>query len=83
MPLKQFQVSGKSAQERWILSRLTNAEELANNGFKNYDFAQTTTALYSFWLYELCDVYLETMKPIMLSNSEEAKQSALDTLYHS
>ena len=30
----------------------------ANKGFQEYDFPLITTAIYNFWLYELCDVYL-------------------------
>lgn len=44
--------------DRWIRSRLTEAVRLSNEGFRAYDFAAITTAQYSFWLYELCDVYL-------------------------
>ena len=44
--------------DRWIRSRLTEAVRLSNEGFQTYDFPAVTTAQYSFWLYELCDVYL-------------------------
>jgi valyl-tRNA synthetase len=37
---------------------------------------------YRFWLYELCDVYIEAMKPLMdPSSSAEARNSAQNTLY--
>ena len=32
-----------------------------------YDFASATSAIYSFWQYELCDVYIELVKPVMTS----------------
>lgn len=44
--------------DRWILSRLTTAIADANRGFEEYDFSLITSAVYNFWLYELCDVYL-------------------------
>ena len=44
--------------DQWILSRLTDAVADANKGFQEYDFPLITTAIYNFWLYELCDVYL-------------------------
>lgn len=44
--------------DKWILSRLSAAVDDCNQGFSEYDFPQITTAIYSFWLYELCDVYL-------------------------
>merc|ERR1712020_542484 len=50
--------------DRWILSRMALASEACNEGFEKYNFPQATTALYNFWLYELCDVYLEYLKPV-------------------
>ena len=44
--------------DKWILSRLSAAVSDCNTGFSEYDFPVITTAIYSFWLYELCDVYL-------------------------
>ena len=48
----------ESLLDLWILSRLSSAETSSNTGFKEYDFPASTTAMYNFWLYELCDVYL-------------------------
>lgn len=52
--------------DRWILSRLTVAVDDANKGFQEYDFPLITTAIYNFWLYELCDVYLVRGKVAMI-----------------
>ncbi len=53
------QLSGsESVSDRWILSRLSAAVALCDSGFQAYDFTTITTAIYNFWLYELCDVYL-------------------------
>lgn len=41
-----------------MLSRLSQAVALCDTAFHAYDFPGLTTAVYSFWLYELCDVYL-------------------------
>ncbi|XP_065085504.1 valine--tRNA ligase [Ochlerotatus camptorhynchus] len=67
--------------ERWILSRMANCIDVSNKGFEKYEFAQTTSACYDFWLYDLCDVYLECLKPVFQSGTEEAKASARKTLY--
>ncbi|KJE93368.1 valyl-tRNA synthetase [Capsaspora owczarzaki ATCC 30864] len=56
--------SGESKIDQWILSRLANAIEQANNGMRNYDFPLLTSSIHGFWLYELCDVYLEAIKPV-------------------
>uniref|UniRef100_A0A7N6B0T0 valine--tRNA ligase n=1 Tax=Anabas testudineus TaxID=64144 RepID=A0A7N6B0T0_ANATE len=58
----------------WILSRLSAAVGLCNAGFRAYDFPGITTAIYNFWLYELCDVYLESVKPVF-SKAEEDNTS--------
>lgn len=34
-----------------------------------YDFAAATQRLYAFWQYELCDVFIECMKPIMAAEA--------------
>ncbi len=47
--------------DKWILSRLSEAVVLSNRGFTLYDFPMVTTAIYNFWLYDLCDVYLVCM----------------------
>lgn len=47
----------------------------------NYDFGSATTAIYSFFLYDLCDVYLELCKPVFGSDPTQAK-GAQAVLYH-
>ena len=36
-----------------------------NQNFKDYNFSAAVKVIYDFWLYELCDVYLELIKPRM------------------
>ncbi|XP_050394719.1 valine--tRNA ligase, partial [Patella vulgata] len=65
-PTECFKLNGKEGEmDKWILSRLSLAVELCTNGFASYDFPAVTTGCYNFWLYELCDWYLEYMKPII------------------
>ena len=47
--------------DKWILSRLAEAVELSNKGLESYDFPTVTTAIYNFWLYDLCDIYLVSL----------------------
>uniref|UniRef100_A0A671P2A0 valine--tRNA ligase n=1 Tax=Sinocyclocheilus anshuiensis TaxID=1608454 RepID=A0A671P2A0_9TELE len=59
VPWVKAQLCGsESVSDRWILSRLSAAVALCDSGFQAYDFPTVTTAIYNFWLYELCDVYL-------------------------
>merc|ERR1711892_1004399 len=70
-----------SPMDRWILSRLAYAVEQVNIGFTEYNFPQATTALYNFWLYELCDVYLEYLKPVFQGSDSSAVLTARTVLY--
>jgi len=70
-----------SPMDRWILSRLAYAVEQVNIGFKEYNFPLATTALYNFWLYELCDVYLEYLKPVFQGTDSSAVLTARTVLY--
>ena len=77
---------GNGFGDRFILSRLAAAVQRANAGFEQYQFAEVTTAVYNFWLYELCDVYLELIKPVVKSTDTSpatvaARHSALAVLY--
>jgi len=71
----------ESPMDLWILSRLSAAASLCNEGFEAYEFPKATTALYNFWLYELCDVYLESLKPVFQGNDESQKVVAQNVLY--
>uniref|UniRef100_A0A8C0GQN2 valine--tRNA ligase n=1 Tax=Chelonoidis abingdonii TaxID=106734 RepID=A0A8C0GQN2_CHEAB len=71
----------ESLIDRWILSRLSLAVELSDAGFQAYDFPGVTTAIYNFWLYELCDVYLECLKPVFAEGEAAAVAAARCTLY--
>lgn len=55
--------------------------KLSNHGFQTYDFPAVTTSQYSFWLYELCDVYLECLKPVLNGEDQAAAECARQTLY--
>ena len=38
-----------------------------------------TTAVYNFWLYELCDVYLEYLKPVFNHGSSDEVSHVIGT----
>ncbi|GFS07936.1 valine--tRNA ligase-like, partial [Elysia marginata] len=58
-PHPTLQLSGQeSNMDRWILSRLAYAIAQTNQGMESYEFPTCTSAIYNFWLYELCDWYL-------------------------
>ncbi|KAJ1955941.1 valine--tRNA ligase, partial [Dipsacomyces acuminosporus] len=83
VPRADSALTGKeSLAERWILHRLNVAVRDVNAALADMNFMAATTAAYSFWLYDLCDVYIEYIKPITSPEAgPEARRSAQDTLY--
>lgn len=73
---------GKSLAERWILHRLNTTAREVNTALEEMNFMAACTAVHSFWLYNLCDVYIEYIKPITTPEADaEARHSAQQTLY--
>eukprot|EP00195_Chlamydomonas_chlamydogama_P009622 CAMPEP_0202896952 /NCGR_PEP_ID=MMETSP1392-20130828/5840_1 /ASSEMBLY_ACC=CAM_ASM_000868 /TAXON_ID=225041 /ORGANISM="Chlamydomonas chlamydogama, Strain SAG 11-48b" /LENGTH=1288 /DNA_ID=CAMNT_0049582479 /DNA_START=84 /DNA_END=3950 /DNA_ORIENTATION=- len=71
---------------QWILSRLNGAVAAVVKALEEYDFATATQRLYAFWQYDLCDVFIELMKPVMARDETEpgaaaAKASTRNTLW--
>jgi len=72
----------ESLVEKWILHKLNAAAEEVNKHLTDRNFMMVTTSAYNFWLYELCDVYIEAMKPMTdESASVITRKSAQQTLY--
>jgi valyl-tRNA synthetase len=53
----------QTVEDRWILSRLQRAIARVSEQIETYDFAHAALDLYSFFWSELCDWYLEIVKP--------------------
>ncbi|KAG0173418.1 AP-1 adaptor complex sigma subunit Aps1 [Apophysomyces sp. BC1034] len=74
----------ESLADKWILHKLNIAAIETNKGLAERNFMGATNAVYQFWLYELCDVYIEIIKPICDSTDEaniKRKHAAQNTLY--
>ncbi|KAG8886997.1 hypothetical protein FRB98_000680 [Tulasnella sp. 332] len=72
----------ESLVEKWIMHKLNIAATEVNTSLAERNFMAATTAVYNFWLYELCDVYIEAMKPMTDEGaSTEVRKSAQNTLY--
>ncbi|XP_062454524.1 valine--tRNA ligase-like isoform X1 [Rhea pennata] len=56
--------------EGWIRSRLSLAVQQCGAALGAYDFPGATSAAHGFWLYDLCDVYLECVKPVLARGRE-------------
>ncbi len=67
---------------RWILSRLDVALEIANNGLTQYRCDESSLALYHFVWNDLCDWYLELTKPLLGGCDAVLAQETRQTLVH-
>lgn len=74
-------LGNETPMDLWMLSRISAAVEQCNKGFENYDFPMVTTACYNLWYYDVCDVYLEYLKPVFQSNDSAAISTAKTILY--
>lgn len=85
MHLQINEANGCSKRDLFILSRLNSTIRDCNLHMASYSFAAVTSALHAFFLYDLCDVYLELIKPVIGFDSAgvdpKTKQSAQATLY--
>jgi valyl-tRNA synthetase len=59
-------------EDRWIASRLQRAIGSVTRSIEAYDFAHAALDLYEFFWSELCDWYLEIVKPRLYDGDEDA-----------
>jgi valyl-tRNA synthetase len=67
-------------EDRWMLSRLTRVIEGVRAHLESYDFNVAAKALYEFTWHELCDWYLELIKPRLLGQDPRDQQAAQHVL---
>jgi valyl-tRNA synthetase len=64
-------------EDRWIASRLQRAVRSVTDSIGEYDFAHAALDLYEFFWSELCDWYLEIVKPRLYDGDEDASATLL------
>lgn len=70
--LEDLMGSGKMAvRDQFIISRLMACCETVNDCFANYKFGDAQQAAYTFWMNDICDVFLELIKPVVYDKSDE------------
>ncbi|MGI9019351.1 MAG: valine--tRNA ligase [Solirubrobacterales bacterium] len=67
-------------EDRWILSRLERTVGSVSAKLDDYDFAHATLDLYEFFWSELCDWYLEMVKPRLYEGEREVAENLLYVL---
>ena len=65
-------------EDRWILSRLERARSEVAQRIESYDFSHAALSLYDYIYGELCDWYLELVKPRLRAGEPQLR----DTLLH-
>jgi valyl-tRNA synthetase len=68
---------GARVEDRWILSRLQRAVHVVTERLDSYDFTHAALELYRFFWSELCDWYLEIVKPRLYEGEAEATTTLL------
>ena len=73
----------RTVEDRWILSRLQAIEADTQARIDGFDFAKAALGLYDFIYGELCDWYLELVKPRLGDDADPDDRAALGaTLLH-
>ncbi|HOJ51518.1 MAG TPA: valine--tRNA ligase [Syntrophales bacterium] len=68
--------------DRWILSRLRKAIEQTTRALDEYKFNEAASTIYQFIWHELCDWYVELIKPAIYGRVDAThRRAAQQTLY--
>ena len=68
-----------SLADRWMLGRLANAVETADNCLKNYEFSLYAQTVYDLVWRDFCDWYLEAIKPTI--GADDAQRAVLQSVF--
>uniref|UniRef100_A0A0D3FCW2 valine--tRNA ligase n=1 Tax=Oryza barthii TaxID=65489 RepID=A0A0D3FCW2_9ORYZ len=60
---------------KWILSVLNKAIGKTVTSLEAYKSFDATSAIYSWWQYQLCDVFIEAIKPYFFNDSQELESA--------
>ncbi|NDD27425.1 MAG: valine--tRNA ligase [Proteobacteria bacterium] len=65
---------GWSLYDRWIVSRLQAVTDTVTQSADRFEFDGMTRVLYDFFWDEVCDWYLELVKPVFYDRADAAEQ---------
>jgi valyl-tRNA synthetase len=71
-----------AVEDRWILSRLERARADVARRIERFDFAHAALGVYEFVYGELCDWYLELVKPRLRAGDPDVQATLLHVLTH-
>ncbi|XP_032643733.1 valine--tRNA ligase, mitochondrial isoform X1 [Chelonoidis abingdonii] len=79
-PQTPEEVCPSSPMDRWILSRLYHTAADCSQRFGEYELHLVTSTIHHFWLHNFCDVYLESVKPVLQSRDQSRILQTRQTL---
>ncbi|MCO5602754.1 hypothetical protein L7F22_056892 [Adiantum nelumboides] len=77
VPSESLEINSLPFSCKWILSVLNKAIIKTNSCLAAYDLSGATSAVHSWWLYQLCDVFIEASKPAL--NEEMGQADSCNT----
>ena len=75
---EKFDKAGMTITDRWILSRMTQTISETTKSLEEFKFSEPLMGIYKFFWNDLCDWYLEWIKPRM--QDKEQKPTAQNIL---
>jgi valyl-tRNA synthetase len=81
-PEARAQPRPRTAEDRWILSRLQRAIDATDAAIEAFEFSHAALRLYDFVYGELCDWYLELVKPRLYASDDPGHADVSATLLH-
>ncbi len=70
-----YGVGDLALEDRWVLSRLNRTIAAVTGALEGFNFNEAAMALYEFIWHELCDWYLEVIKPRIRNTAPGARAS--------
>ncbi len=71
-----------SAADKWILTALNNTVTRVIKYMDRYDIGIAAGIMYDFFWGDICDWYIEAIKPALYGGDAAAKQDALSVFYY-
>ncbi|MCH2375284.1 MAG: class I tRNA ligase family protein, partial [Planctomycetes bacterium] len=71
MGAKDVDPSALTQTDQWILSRLRSTIEEADRALERFEFSVYAQSLYSFTWHDLCDWYIEAVKPTVREDAAQ------------
>jgi valyl-tRNA synthetase len=79
-PQARAAIAPSAIEDRWILSRLQRARTEVGERIERYDFSHAALGVYDFIYAELCDWYLELVKPRLRAREADLAPTLLFVL---